>query len=205
MGRKVCSLPFIFVQHCKEQIPKIETNIPRKGISTFMCLVSDLYILPASICLFCCKKNVDRFWEYIAHRHMNVETGTESAQFPEMGFSLQCTVHNKIQKCCFFKQKNLSHTRIYLFDSWSNYTVLNLLHIILYQVHAESGNHMKGHHCVSSNRHLDATLLYSHQRVCMELRPRLSCGRLIRLLPHPLPPSPVSKSSLFLSLPLCRR
>ncbi len=33
----------------------------------------------------------------------------------------------------------------------------------------------------------------------------LSCSRMIRLLAHPLPPSPVSKLSLFLSLPVCRR
>jgi hypothetical protein len=34
---------------------------------------------------------------------------------------------------------------------------------------------------------------------------RLSCGRTIRLLFHPLPPSPVSKLILFFSLFVCRR
>jgi hypothetical protein len=33
----------------------------------------------------------------------------------------------------------------------------------------------------------------------------LSCGRIIRLLAHPLPLSPISKLSLLLSLPVCRR
>jgi hypothetical protein len=45
--------------------------------------VSDSFI-PRSICLFCCRKYMDRSWEHkIAHRHMNVEIGTEAAQFPE--------------------------------------------------------------------------------------------------------------------------
>ncbi len=35
-------------------------------------------------------------------------------------------------------------------------------------------------------------------------RLRLSCGRMIRLHAHPLPPSPVSKLPLLLSLPVCR-
>jgi hypothetical protein len=34
--------------------------------------------------------------------------------------------------------------------------------------------------------------------------PKLSCGRKIWLLVDPLPPSPVNKLSLFLSLPVCR-
>ncbi len=43
-----------------------------------------------------------------------------------------------------------------------------------------------------------------HQRVLNDLsRTRLSCGRMIQLLPPPL--SPVRMSSLFLSLPACRR
>jgi hypothetical protein len=44
------------------------------------------------------------------------------------------------------------------------------------------------------------------QRVMNDLyRTRLSCGRIIRLLAHPPSPSAVSKLSLFLSLPMCRR
>jgi hypothetical protein len=36
----------------------------------------DLYaVFPGSVCLFCCRK--------ITHIHMNVEIGTEDAQFPE--------------------------------------------------------------------------------------------------------------------------
>jgi hypothetical protein len=33
-------------------------------ISTFMCLWA-IYIFPRSICLFCCRKYVDRSWEYL--------------------------------------------------------------------------------------------------------------------------------------------
>jgi hypothetical protein len=39
---------------------------------------------------------------------------------------------------------------------------------------------------------------------CLE-RTKLSCGRMIRLHAHPLPPFPVSNFSVFLSLPVCRR
>ncbi len=43
------------------------------------------------------------------------------------------------------------------------------------------------------------------QRVSNDLqRTRHSCDSMIRLLPHP-PPSPISKVSLFLSLPVCLR
>ncbi len=50
-------------------------------------------------------------------------------------------------------------------------------------------------------------LLYTFiQRVLNDLwRTRLSCRRMIWLLPRPLPPSPVNKLSLFLSLPVCCR
>ncbi len=43
---------------------------------------------PPSICLFCCRKYVDRSLEYIvyiAHIHMHEEIRTEAAQFPEKG------------------------------------------------------------------------------------------------------------------------
>ncbi len=39
----------------KKQYRKFETNFPRKGISTFMCLWA-IYIFPRLICLFCCRK-----------------------------------------------------------------------------------------------------------------------------------------------------
>ena len=46
----------------------------------------------------------------------------------------------------------------------------------------------------------------SQQRVLKDLqRTRPSCRRLIQLLPHRLTLSPVSKLSLILSLPVCRR
>jgi hypothetical protein len=71
--------------HCKNQLHKFETNIPRKGIarpqsqfpqSTFMCLC----IFPRLICLFCCRKYVDRSWKY---KKSPTEIGTEAALIPE--------------------------------------------------------------------------------------------------------------------------
>ncbi len=86
MGGNACSLPLIFVQHCKEPITKIETNIiPSKGISTFMCLVSDLYFPTIDMPILLqeiCGSGLG-IYMYIAHRHMNVEIGTESEQFPK--------------------------------------------------------------------------------------------------------------------------
>ncbi len=38
----------------------------------------------------------------------------------------------------------------------------------------------------------------------IEWMTKLSCGRMIKLLANPLPPSLVSQLSLFLSLPVCR-
>jgi hypothetical protein len=72
--------------YCKERIPKLRNKYSQKRncagtvlISTFMCLWA-IYIFPPSICQFCCRKYVDRSF---AHRHMNVEIGTEAGQFPE--------------------------------------------------------------------------------------------------------------------------
>ncbi len=57
--------------HCKEPIPKIRNKYSQKRncativpISAFMRLWS-IYIFPRSIYLFCCRKYVDRSWEYI--------------------------------------------------------------------------------------------------------------------------------------------
>ncbi len=44
---------------------------------------------------------------------------------------------------------------------------------------------------------------YHSQRVLKNLQRSRLC--MIRLLAHPLPPSPISNLSLFLSLPVCRR
>jgi hypothetical protein len=56
--------------HCKKPIPKIRNKYSQKGncaasvpMSTFICLWA-IYILPPSVCLFFCRKYVDRSWEY---------------------------------------------------------------------------------------------------------------------------------------------
>jgi hypothetical protein len=57
-----------------------------------------------------------------------------------------------------------------------------------------------------SNTLLNSMQLGQSQRIPNDLkRTRLSCGRMIRLIAHPLPPSPVSNMSLFLGLSVCRR
>jgi hypothetical protein len=56
---------------CKEPMPKIRNKSSQKNncaatnpILIFMCLWA-IYIFPRSICLFCCRKYVDRSWKYI--------------------------------------------------------------------------------------------------------------------------------------------
>ncbi len=57
--------------HCKDKMPKIWNKYSQKRnigasvpISTFICLWAN-YIFPRWVCLFCWRKYVDRFWEYI--------------------------------------------------------------------------------------------------------------------------------------------
>jgi hypothetical protein len=57
--------------NCKEPIPKIRNKYSQRRncsttvpISTFICHWA-IYIFPRSICLFCCRKYVDRSEEYI--------------------------------------------------------------------------------------------------------------------------------------------
>ncbi len=113
--------------HCKETIPKIRNKYSQERncgasvpISTFMCL-RVIYIFGWSVCLFCCRKYVDRSWEYriwFAHRHLNVEIGTEAAQFPEKEYinGIFVAVYNiglkgrricNCQQTSWFKQQNL--------------------------------------------------------------------------------------------------
>ncbi len=56
----------VFTTHCKDTIPK---KIRNKYSQKKNCAATGKY--------------VHRSWEYIAHRHMNVEIGTEATQFPE--------------------------------------------------------------------------------------------------------------------------
>ncbi len=76
--------------HCKEPEPKIRNKYSHKRncaatvpISKIMCQWA-IYIFQQSICLFFFRIYAERSWQYIiAHRHMNVDTGTEIAQFSE--------------------------------------------------------------------------------------------------------------------------
>ncbi len=59
----------LYKAHCKEPVPIIWNKYYQKRnfaatvpISTFLCLWA-IYIVPQSLCLFCCRKYVDRSWE----------------------------------------------------------------------------------------------------------------------------------------------
>ncbi len=68
----LCSFP-----HCKGKIPKFRNKYSQKRnigvsvpISTFMRLWV-IYIFPRSVCLFCCRKYVDRSSDYINRSQTN--------------------------------------------------------------------------------------------------------------------------------------
>jgi hypothetical protein len=65
-----------------------------RGLSPNLHIHHIHYIFPRSVCLFFCRKICGT----IAHRHMNVEIGTEAAQFPEKEYinGIFLAVHSKL-------------------------------------------------------------------------------------------------------------
>ncbi len=91
---------FNFHQHCKEPLLKIRNKCSQKSNCTATVLISTImylwaiYIFLRLICLFSYIKYVDQSWGdiKIAHRHINVEIGTEAAQFPEKEYINEISV-----------------------------------------------------------------------------------------------------------------
>jgi hypothetical protein len=90
------------ILHCKEPIPEIRNKYSQKRncaatvtISTCMCLWA-IYIFPQWICLFCCRKYVDRSWEYInrsqTHECVNWDWGRAIRRKELHKWNFRCSV-----------------------------------------------------------------------------------------------------------------
>ncbi len=99
----------------KEPISKIWNRYSQKRnctataiISTFMCLWT-IYTYPRLICLFCCRKYVDRSWEYInrsqTHECGNLDWGRKIPRKGIQKWDFCCSVLCVISLPMFFKNQ----------------------------------------------------------------------------------------------------
>jgi hypothetical protein len=70
--------------------PEMKLLFPKQNYnvlppSSYINISVEIYIFPGSVCLFCCREICGPILGLfkIAHRHLNMEIGTEAAQFPE--------------------------------------------------------------------------------------------------------------------------
>jgi hypothetical protein len=135
--------------HWKEPIPKILNKYSQKRnctataiISTFMCLWA-IYTFPWLICLFCCRKYVDRSWEYINRSQTHEWNLDWGRTIPRKGIQksdFRCSVLCVISLPMFFKNqfgyKKCSNSGSQIYEkvaksSYENVTVQKFVHIVI--------------------------------------------------------------------------